>query len=77
MGEGVIVGNNVVIHKDTIIGDNVRIDDNAVIGKLPMKAANSATTTNNTYLPGTKIGDRALIGSCVEFRGVTIKKVPG
>jgi len=74
VGDGVAIGNNVVIHKDTVIGDNVRIDDNSVIGKLPMKAANSATTTT-ADLPGAKIGDNALIGSCaVIYRGAQIGK---
>jgi len=44
IGSGCEIGNSVVIHGGTIIGDRVRIDDNTVVGKLPMKAAMSATT---------------------------------
>jgi acetyltransferase-like isoleucine patch superfamily enzyme len=39
-----IIGHNVVIHRDSAIGDDVRIDDNALIGKLPTRAAASAVT---------------------------------
>ena len=44
LGEGCRVGHHVVIHADTVIGANTRIDDHASLGKLPMRAANSATT---------------------------------
>jgi len=47
-----------------VIGNNVRIDDNSVIGKLPMKAALSATT-DGAEVPGALIGDGCLIGACV------------
>ena len=72
LGDGCLIGHNVVIHRDTVIGANVRIDDNTVIGKLPMKAAASATT-REISLPPTTIGDTCMIGACVViYRGCTI-----
>lgn len=72
-GENVEIGNFVVIHDDTTIGDNVRIDDYAVIGKKPMKALTSATTTQET-LPGAVIQSGCLIGThTVVYRGATVK----
>jgi len=44
IGPGCRVGHHVVIHEGTRIGREVRIDDHATLGKLPMRAANSATT---------------------------------
>lgn len=64
IGKGCIIGNNVTIYPETQIGDFVRIDDNTVIGKLPMKAATSATTKEQK-LPPAKIGDNCLIGTSV------------
>ena len=72
IGRGCVIGNNVVIHSDSIIGSNVRIDDNSVIGKLPMKAANSATT-KDAALPPCQIGDDCIVGtSVVIYRGCSI-----
>ncbi len=63
------IGHGVVIHPDTVIGNNVRIDDNTVIGKLPMKAALSAITREQS-LPACEISDNALIGAlAVLYRG--------
>ncbi len=72
IGENCEIGYGVVIHDDTVIGDNVRIDDYAVIGKLPMKAANSAVT-KECELPPCTIGSGVIIGtSAVIYRGCTI-----
>ena len=72
IGEGCEIGYGVVIHDDTVIGDNVRIDDYAVVGKLPMKAANSAVT-KECELPPCKIGSGVIIGtSAVIYRGCEI-----
>ncbi len=64
IGAGCEIGSNVVIHPGTVIGDHVRIDDNTVIGKLPMKAALSATTEGDD-VPPALIADECLIGACV------------
>ena len=55
-------GYNVVIRKGTTIGNNVRIDDNAIIGKRPMKASLSILK-RETDLKPTIIGDNCLIGT--------------
>jgi acetyltransferase-like isoleucine patch superfamily enzyme len=53
-----------VIHPGTTIGSNVRIDDGSVIGKQPMRAANSAVTKDQE-LPAAEIGDNCIIGTNV------------
>ncbi len=64
IGSNCEIGHSVVIHAGTVIGDSVRIDDNTVVGKLPMKAAMSATTDGSTVPPAV-IGSECLIGACV------------
>ncbi len=72
IGNKSVIGHHVVIHDDVIIGDSVRIDDGSVIGKLPMKAANSAVTKEQE-LPPTEIGSDCIIGAhVVVYRGATI-----
>lgn len=78
IGDNVVVGNNcqighhVIIHQDTVIGDNIRIDDGAVLGKLPMRAANSAVTKDQK-LTGAKIASGSIIGTnVVIYRGADI-----
>ncbi len=72
IGSGCRIGNNVVIHNDTGIGDNVRIDDGAVIGKLPMRAANTAVTRDDE-LPPCKIDANCIIGThVIIYRGSDI-----
>jgi UDP-2-acetamido-3-amino-2,3-dideoxy-glucuronate N-acetyltransferase len=71
-GKGCHIGNHVVIHPDTRIGEDVRIDDHATLGKLPMRAANSATTKEQE-LPALTIGDQCIVGTgVVLYRGATI-----
>lgn len=55
-------GYNIVIKEGTIIGNNVRIDDNAVIGKLPMRASMSIFKEDLNFTP-TVIGDDCIIGT--------------
>jgi len=64
IGAGCVIGNGVVIHPESEIGSSVRIDDNTVIGKQPMRAANSAVTKEQA-LPPAKIGDNCIIGTSV------------
>lgn len=72
IGSGCLIGNGVIIHPDTQIGSNVRIDDHTVLGKLPMKAANTAVTKDQ-QLPPLKVGDDCIIGtSVVIYRGCEI-----
>ena len=72
IGAGCVIGHGVKIHADTVIGDNVRIDDNTIIGKLPMKAANSATTKEQELPPAT-IKSNCIIGTTVViYRGCAI-----
>ena len=72
LGTGCKIGHHVVIHADTVVGNDVRIDDHAVLGKLPMKAANSATTKEQE-LPPLAIGDVCIVGTgVVLYRGARI-----
>jgi len=78
IGEGVQIGascrigHHVVIHPDTRIADEVRIDDHASLGKLPMKAANSATTKEQE-LPPLEVGALSIVGTgVVLYRGARI-----
>ncbi|MEO5617465.1 MAG: DapH/DapD/GlmU-related protein [Candidatus Eisenbacteria bacterium] len=73
VGAGCRIGNHVVIHPDTIVGDTVRIDDHASLGKLPMKAANSATTKEQE-LPPLEVGEMCIVGTgVVLYRGARIE----
>ena len=72
IGHGCVIGNHVNIHDDSIIGDNIRIDDNTIIGKLPMKAANSAVTKDQS-LPPCELADNCIVGSgVIIYRGCEI-----
>ena len=69
IGENCTIAHHVVIHEGSRIGNNVRIDSQTVIGKLPMKSKNSATTSD-AELNGALIGDDCLIGAHVTiYRG--------
>jgi hypothetical protein len=72
LGAGCQIGHHVVIHADTVVGDHVRIDDHAVLGKRPMRAANSATTREQE-LPGLTVGELSIVGTgVVLYRGAAI-----
>ena len=72
VGTGCRIGHHVVIHDGTTIGNDVRVDDHATLGKLPMKAANSATTTDRE-LPPLTLGDTCIVGTgVVLYRGAAI-----
>lgn len=73
IGDNCRIGSGVVIHPGSIIGNNVRIDDHTVIGKLPMKAALSAVTTEQSLDPCV-IGDDCMIGAMtVIYRGCILR----
>ena len=72
IGPGCRIGHHAVIHEGTRIGRDVRIDDHATLGKLPMRAANSATTREQVLLP-LSVGDTCIVGTgAVLYRGATI-----
>ncbi len=72
VGKGCRIGHHVVIHADTVVGDNVRVDDHAVLGKLPMRAANSATTREQE-LPPLTVGELCIVGTgVVLYRGAAV-----
>jgi UDP-2-acetamido-3-amino-2,3-dideoxy-glucuronate N-acetyltransferase len=72
IGTGCRIGHHVVIHDGTRIGNDVRIDDHASLGKRPMKAANSATTSDRELAP-LALGDTCIVGTgVVLYRGATI-----
>jgi acetyltransferase-like isoleucine patch superfamily enzyme len=72
IGTGCRIGHGVVLHPGTVVGNDVRIDDQAVLGKLPMKAANSATTKDQE-LPPLEVGDVCIVGTgVVLYRGARI-----
>lgn len=64
IGKDCVIGNHVVVYDGSVIGNGVRIDDHSVIGKLPMKASNSAVTTEAELAPAT-VGDECLVGTSV------------
>ena len=71
-GAGCQIGHHVVIHEGTTIGAGVRIDDHATVGKQPMRAPNSAVTTDKVQPPAL-IGSRCLIGAgVVLYAGCTL-----
>ena len=73
IGRNCRIGHHVVIHPDTVIGDHVRIDDHATVGKLPMKAANSALT-QIAQLDPTQIESGVMLGtSAIIYRSARVK----
>ncbi len=71
-GTGCRLGHHVVLHEGTVLGNDVRVDDHATLGKLPMKAANSATTSDRV-LPPLELGDTCIVGTgVVLYRGARI-----
>jgi len=69
IGSGCKIGHYVIIHDDTVLGDNIRVDDRTVIGKRPMRAANSAVTRDEE-LPPCQIDSNGIIGTgAVIYRG--------
>ena len=72
LGKNCRIGNHVVFHDDVVIGDDVRIDDHAVLGKLPMRAASSATTKDAQF-PPLEVGSGSIVGTgVVLYRGLKL-----
>jgi UDP-2-acetamido-3-amino-2,3-dideoxy-glucuronate N-acetyltransferase len=78
IGQGCVIGHHVVIRSGSQIGDGVRIDDFADIGKLPMRAANSAAQApvQDGEAPAcATIGDGAIIGTgAIIYAGAQLGK---
>ena len=59
-----------MVHDGSRLGAGVRVDDHAVVGKRPMRAARSATTSSAPDLPPAAVGAGCLVGSgAVLYRG--------
>lgn len=78
VGAGVVIGNGArigafsVIHDGSQIGDEVRIDEFVVVGKQPLRAANSTLKSREALEPA-RIGDRCLLGTAaVVYAGARI-----
>ena len=78
LGKNCRIGHHVVFHDDVVVGDDVRIDDHAVLGKLPMRAASSATTKDAQFSP-LEVGSGSIVGTgVVLYRGAQARpQVPG
>ena len=62
IGEGCRIGHHTILRSGTQLGARVQVGDHSVLGQQPMRASNSAVTTDKTY-DGPLIGDRVRIGS--------------
>lgn len=62
IGEGCQIGHHAVILSGARIGDGVNIGHHAVVGRQPMRAANSAVTSDSAH-EGPFIGHRVRIGT--------------
>ncbi len=73
IGSNAVIGHHVVIRSGVRIGPRVRVGDHTVLGKLPSKAANSATTGAGAVYPPLEIGAACVIGAhCVIYRGASL-----
>ena len=72
LGKNCRIGHHVVFHDDVVVGGDVRIDDHAVLGKLPMRAASSATTKDAQFSP-LEVGSGSIVGTgVVLYRGLKL-----
>lgn len=72
IGSGSHIGHHVVLHDASQLASGVRVDDHAVVGKGPMRAARSATTSAGELAPA-EVGAGSLVGTgAVIYRGCRI-----
>jgi UDP-2-acetamido-3-amino-2,3-dideoxy-glucuronate N-acetyltransferase len=62
VGDGCIVGHHAILRKGTRLGTRVQVGDHSILGQQPMRAANSAVTSDAAHA-GPHVGDRVRIGS--------------
>lgn len=62
VGPGSTIGHHAVLREGTTLGARCRVDDHASLGKQPMRAARSATTSAEVVPPAV-LGDGVLVGS--------------
>lgn len=73
IGAGCRIGHYTVLRSGTHLGSHVQIGDHSILGQQPMRAANSAVTTDTKH-QGPRIGDRVRIGSSsIVYAGCTIE----
>lgn len=73
IGNNVKIGYNVIVRKGTRIADGCYICDNVILGKMPAKAAMSATTQEYAELSLLKIGPYVTVGAnCIVYRGANL-----
>lgn len=74
IGNGCRIGHHSVVRKGTQLGQLVQIGDHTVLGQQPMRAANSAVTSD-VQREGPTVGDRVRIGSSsVIYAGCTLEE---
>lgn len=74
VGDGCRIGHHAVLRTGTRLGLQVQIGDHTILGQQPMRAANSAVTTDKAH-DGPTIGDRVRIGSTsVIYAGCTLSE---
>jgi UDP-2-acetamido-3-amino-2,3-dideoxy-glucuronate N-acetyltransferase len=72
VGRDCRIGHHAVLHQGSVIGDGVRLDDFTVVGKWPLRAANSILKAV-TELPPSVLGDGMLVGTAaVIYRGARL-----
>ena len=70
IGEDVVIGAHVTIHDGTVVGAGCVIEDGVVLGKRPRLARHSSAPRGE--LPGLVLGPRVSVGAGRQVEGVTI-----
>lgn len=74
VGDGCRLGHHVVLRAGTRLGVSVQVGDHSILGQQPMRAANSAVTSEAAH-NGPTIGDRVRIGSgSVVYAGCALEE---